>query len=312
MTIGPEHEQPQPGGNVFSVAFGDAGTGVYGLVRAGEESGMGLLFAGAEPVLVREEGARVETVEPLRRWRASLEGVFDVEVEALSPPARLSLGEMDGYEQLCRVRGTAQGAPVDCLGQRGHAWGRTDWSKLELARTVTAWLDERTAVALSAVRPASARHHADESIAAAVVVGGAPVPGRRPAPEHDLRRRRAATSTPASSCGSPTATASSRTAPPARCAAARRWKSGACGWTARSSSGAWRAASASAGTTSCVARDQGRHLGLLRRADDAAHRRVRQGHVGERPARSRRSATRCSARARSTARTRCSTSSAGA
>jgi hypothetical protein len=118
----------------------------------------------------------VETLEPLRRWRASLEGAFDVEVEALAPPAELAVGDMEGYEQLCRVRGTAQGRAVDCLGQRGHAWGRADWSKLELARTVTAWLDDRTAVALSAVRPTSAKHHADEAIAAAVVLGGTPVP----------------------------------------------------------------------------------------------------------------------------------------
>jgi hypothetical protein len=188
VTIGPEHEQPQARGagesDTVTVAFGDPGANLFGLARTsagdGEQSSTGILFAGTEPVAVRAEGARIETVEPLRRWRATFDGAFDLEVEALAPPARVALGGIDGYEQLCRVRGTVtaggEGRRVDALGQRGHSWGRADWAKLELARTVTAWLDDRTAVTLSALRPASADHHADESIAACVVLDGTPVP----------------------------------------------------------------------------------------------------------------------------------------
>ena len=175
MTIGPEHEQPQDGSDVFSVAFGDPNAGVYGLVRTSDESAMAIVFAGDEPAAVRPDGARIETVEPLRRWRATVDGASELDVEALAPAAQLSVGGMDGYDQLCRVRGTVQGRRVDCLGQRGHAWGHADWSKLELARTVTAWLDEGTAVTLSAVRPTSAKHHADEAIAASVILDGAQV-----------------------------------------------------------------------------------------------------------------------------------------
>jgi hypothetical protein len=162
--------------DVLSVAFGDPDGGLYGLVRTTEESAMGILFAGSEPVVVRDAGAHIETVERERRWRASLDGVFALDVEALAPPAELRLDGVEERQQLCRVRGEAQGRRVDCLGQSGHARGRADWSKLELARTVTAWLDDRTGVTLSALRPASAKHHGDEAIAAAVVVGGEPVP----------------------------------------------------------------------------------------------------------------------------------------
>ena len=170
MTFGPEHEQPQARrddeSDSVTVAFGDRDAGVYGLARValggGEQSGMGILFDGTEPVAVRTEGVAVEVVEPLRRWQATFDGVFDLEVEALSEPVDASVGGSTGYEQLCRVRGSAGGRRVECLGQRGHSWGRADWSKLELARTVSAWMDDATAVTLSAARPSSAKHHADE------------------------------------------------------------------------------------------------------------------------------------------------------
>jgi hypothetical protein len=183
VTIGPEHEQPQGRGegesDSVTVAFGDRGAEVYGLARialgGGESSGMGILFEGTQPVAVQPEGVSIEVVEPLQRWRATCEGVFDLEVEALSSPAEVSVGDTDGYEQLCRVHGTARGRSIDCLGQRGHSWGRADWSKLELARSVSAWLDEKTAVTVSAVRPTSAKHHGDETVAAHLVLDGTPL-----------------------------------------------------------------------------------------------------------------------------------------
>ena len=182
MTIGPEHEEPQARGDAESdsvtVAFGDREQQVYGLARTalggGESSGMGILFEGTEPA-VRTEGVVVEVVEPLHRWRATCEGLFDLDVEALSGPVEVEVGGTRGYEQLCRVRGTAGSRRLDCLGQRGHSWGSADWSKLELARTVSAWLDDRTAITLSAVRDASAKHHADEAVAAHLVLDGTPV-----------------------------------------------------------------------------------------------------------------------------------------
>ena len=186
--IGPEHEQPRARGrdesDAFTIAFGDPEAQVYGLARtsssAEESSGMGIVFAGRDVDAVRAEGVTIEVVEPLRRWRATFEGSFSLELEATGEPAEVVVGDMQGYEQLCRVRGTVTVGgterQVDCLGQHGHAWGRVDWSKLQLARTVTAWLDDQTGVTLSALRPSSAKHHADETVAAHVVLGGAPVP----------------------------------------------------------------------------------------------------------------------------------------
>ncbi|HEX2084443.1 MAG TPA: hypothetical protein VHF89_02060 [Solirubrobacteraceae bacterium] len=155
-----------------SVAFGDRAAGLYGVAR----TGMGILFDGDEPVAVRTDGVRIDGGDPQQPWRATLDGVFELEVEALASPAEVALGGISGYEQLCRVRGTAGGRSVDCLGQRGRSWGRLDLSKLALARTVSAWLDEQTAVTVSAIRDQSAKHHADEEIAAHLVLGGNPVP----------------------------------------------------------------------------------------------------------------------------------------
>ena len=205
--VGPEHEAPQASGDgasdAWTFAFGDPSARVYGMARLGhvpgappQRSGMGLVFEGTDPVAVRAEGSsadeapagvRAETLEPLRRWRVRFEDGFDLEVEALGPPAALEAGHpvaktggMLGYEQLCRFRGTVRGATVDCLGQRGHSWGAPDWSKLALTRSISAWLDTETAVSVSTVRPASAKHHADEAVAATLVQSGHPVPVAEP------------------------------------------------------------------------------------------------------------------------------------
>ena len=187
MDVGPQHEQPQLDGegsvDAVTIAFGDPGRRLYGLARVGlpGPTGMGVLFEGPDVVAVETEGVTVETVEPLRRWRARFADYFTVELDALSPPAALAgdhpaarAGGMSGYEQLCRVRGTVEDRPVDCLGQRGHSWGRPDWDRIALARTVSAWLDPETAVTVTAVRPVKAKHHADEAVAAYVVSGGVP------------------------------------------------------------------------------------------------------------------------------------------
>jgi hypothetical protein len=138
-------------------------------------------------------GLRCSVVEPLARWRVAFaaEGGdgFELEFEAVGEPAELfaddpvaRLGGMAGYDQPCRVRGTVRAGGrerrVDCLGQRGHAWGEPHWERIELARTVTAWTADGPAAALTAVRPAGARHHAEEAVWAAMWEAHGPLPIR--------------------------------------------------------------------------------------------------------------------------------------
>ncbi len=212
MTIGPEHEAPRHAdgagfSDAVTVAFGDPAAELYGVARLGladgGASGLVILFWRGEPVAVAAEGGvevsapsswdevsaaglDTTTLEPLRSWRlqyAGDEASFDLELEALGAVAELAsdhpvarAGGMAGYEQPLRARGTAQVGDaritVDGLGQRGHSWGAPDWKRIELARSVSAWLGDDLAVSLTAIRPASGHDHAAEALAAAIIERG--------------------------------------------------------------------------------------------------------------------------------------------
>lgn len=210
--VDPTLEAPQADAattDAVTFSFGDRDAELYGIARAGlsvgpegtpQASGLALLFAGREPVTARAAGGldvaeltwgavdaggvRTTVEEPLRSWRVAFAAEdgrtgFDLTFTALSDPAWLdatspvgALGGMQGYEQLCHVRGSvrARGGDraVDCLGQRGHSWGAPDWERLSLVRTVSAWMDDDLGVSMSAIRGAKADHHDEEAIGAAL------------------------------------------------------------------------------------------------------------------------------------------------
>src|SRR5436305_12241500 len=178
--IDAEHEGPRPAAgpgfnDAVTFAFGDGEGELFGLARIGLQPGppstasaLALMFAEGEVAAALAEGeaevadpawtaievagVRMEILEPLREWRVTATAAgdgFDLRFTAACPPIELGaddpaarLGGMEGYEQLCRVEGSAKigGAArtVACLGQRGHAWGTPRWQELELARTVSA------------------------------------------------------------------------------------------------------------------------------------------------------------------------------
>jgi len=193
--------------DAVTFAFGDAAAKLYGLARVshGAEgpNGLAVLYAGGQPVAasagggsatgdpptwdsVEAAGVQVGVQQPLEAWTltyAGKEGALDLRFEACSAPAVLDAedpvaraGGMQGYEQLCRVTGTASHGgrthQVRCLGQRGQLWGNPDWSRIELARTVSVWLGEDRAVTLTAVRPAKSKGHLDEALSAHVFESG--------------------------------------------------------------------------------------------------------------------------------------------
>ena len=209
--------------DAVTFAFGDAGTGLYGLARLGlsaaaegvKASALAVLFAGHEPVAAQARGGLEvppgtgweslavaglsATVEaPLERWTVRLESTgadaghgFELAFEALGPPAELeaddpvaSAGGMIGYEQLCRVHGTVRVGnrvrEVECLGQRGHAWGEPDWERIDATRSVAAWLGNGSGLALTAIRPADAGDHAAEPVWAALLDPGGAVAVQEP------------------------------------------------------------------------------------------------------------------------------------
>jgi len=208
-SVDPGLEAPRPAtgpgfSDAVTFAFGDAAAGVFGIARAGlaggTASGLALLFAGRETAAARAEGG-VEvahpsweaidaggvttTVEaPLERWGVRFDGGpdggFALGFEALGAAAPIAGGGMEGYEHLCRVRGTVRvgdrSVEVDCLGQRGHQWGEPDWDRMAMARTIGAWMSPDLAVVMGAFRAAGATDHARDEVAAVVLEGAPPRP----------------------------------------------------------------------------------------------------------------------------------------
>lgn len=219
-------------GDAVTFAFGDPAQGVYGSARLGLvpgepvlASGLGLLFRDGELVAVDAAGGieleeadwsavqagdvRATIERPLEAWQVDYDGDdggFALRFEAIGPPAELGSGAvaasaagLRGYEQLCRVHGSVrcgeQRLRVDCLGQRGHQWGAPDWERIALARTVAAWFDGETGVALASVRPDGAAGHAAEATTACLLDEEAATPVAEPllstTLDGDGRQRRA-------------------------------------------------------------------------------------------------------------------------
>lgn len=214
MSISAADEAPRTGEDLafrdaVTFSFGDPVVDLFGLARLGlgadGASGSAVIYHGdavagasmqttAEPVIadtwdeVRAAGVSSTVVTPLATWTVrfeSDEAGFDLRFEAASAPAVLDadepvarMGGVEGYEQLCNVTGTVRlgrrSVAVRCLGQRGHLWGAPDWSRIELARTLSAWMGPDRAVHLTAVRPAKAKHHDEETIAGFLIDGGEP------------------------------------------------------------------------------------------------------------------------------------------
>ncbi len=193
-------------GDAVTFAFGDPAQGLYGSARLGLVPGepllasaLGLLFRGGELVAVDAVGGveladadwtalevgevRATVERPLEAWTVAYDGDdggFELRFEALGEPAELGSGPvaassagLRGYEQLCSVTGTVrcgeERSRVACLGQRGHQWGAPDWERIALARTVAAWFEDGSGVALAGVRPDDAVSHAEEAVTACLL-----------------------------------------------------------------------------------------------------------------------------------------------
>lgn len=235
MSVTAADEQPRTSDDpafrdAVTFSFGDAAAELYGLARVGigggAASGFAVVYAGSDLAgasteaqvaldapdtwdAVRAAGVRCTVATPLESWALEYAGndvTFELSFEALSAPAALDpegaiaqVGGMEGYEQLCAVTGSVRHGgrshSVRCLGQRGHGWGTPDWSRIELARTLSAWMGADRAVTLTAVRPAKAKHHDAEAVGGFLIDRGEPVaifdPRLSTTYDSELRQRRA-------------------------------------------------------------------------------------------------------------------------
>ena len=235
MTVVATDENPRASDDpafrdAVTFSFGDPVAQLYGLARVGigggGASGFAVVYAGEELAgastqaqaavdvpetwdPVNAAGVHCTIITPLQSWTVhydGADGAFDLRFEALSAPAVLDpegpvtrAGGMQGYEQFCSVTGHVRHGgrahPVRCLGQRGHGWGTPDWSRIELARTLSAWMGADRAVTLTAVRPAKAKHHDAEAVGGFHINRGQPEaifdPRLSTTYDGELRQRRA-------------------------------------------------------------------------------------------------------------------------
>ena len=161
-------------------AFADARAERYGVARAGPAGARVLLFAGRAPPWRRARtprsacGARRRLARALRRrGRRGFALDFSPLADAVERPGAA------GDDQPCRVTGTVRAdgreLAVKALGQRSRTASEPDWDRVALARSVSVWT-EPAAAALSATRPAAARHHAEEATSGALWERGVVVP----------------------------------------------------------------------------------------------------------------------------------------
>jgi hypothetical protein len=144
-----------------SLAFFDGERELHGSLR----SGVAVLFEG--------EGARALADQPeIERdgdsWRAACGDDVELTFEPFSPA--VDLGGATG--RLCRVRGRAAGAEVECLGTAGETTEPPPWSELDAFRTVSAVFDEEHAVLAVARRPRGSLGHGQELVTAHLLAAG--------------------------------------------------------------------------------------------------------------------------------------------
>jgi len=147
----------------LSLAFFDPEHGLYGTARAGatllfDGEGSNVLPAGPE---VQRDG---------ERWKAALEGAFELELEPVAEAAKL--GGVNAH--LCSVTGKVGATKVRCLGTVGETRKPPEWEQLDALRSLSAAFDGQNAVLALASRPRGVPGHGDEKVAAWLLRDGEP------------------------------------------------------------------------------------------------------------------------------------------
>lgn len=149
--------------SAVSLAFFDPASGLHGTARAG----MTLLFEGSAPTTL-PEGPEI-LPEPDGGHRARLDDRLDLVFEPARGP--VSLGELTQVT-VCRVRGTALGRRIDCLGTAGETLEAPRWAELDAIRTVSALFDAEHALLAVSRRPRGAPGHGQELTVSSLFSGG--------------------------------------------------------------------------------------------------------------------------------------------
>jgi hypothetical protein len=146
----------------FALSFFDADRNLYGTAR----SGATVVFEGRKPVALGQ-GPNVESDG--NGWRAELAGRLSLQLEPITEEIDLGLATA----RVCRVHGEVEGRKIDCLGTFSVTTAAPRWEELDALRSVSALVDERTALLALARRPRDAPGHGDEEVRAVLLQDGA-------------------------------------------------------------------------------------------------------------------------------------------
>jgi hypothetical protein len=158
-----------------TLAFGDLDAGLWGAAWGGADP---FVAIGALDSADSSLGglARIDGSSATDDWTVSGQGT-ELTVSPRSEPARSP--EIDGFDQLCRVRGhfVLDGAEhqVDSLGRRGIR-PELDLQAFETIRDVSAWFEPDEGIALTALRPRGVAGHDHDIVVASVFEAAGALP----------------------------------------------------------------------------------------------------------------------------------------
>jgi hypothetical protein len=144
-----------------SLSFFDPSRRLHGIARAG----LTLLFEGANPSAL---GGAPTIGRHGETYSAELEDRLRLEFEPVSDFAQLAGSRV----RVCRVGGTVDGAPIDCLGTAAETVSPPEWDGLDALRAVSALFEPGHAVLAVARRPRGALGHGHELVSAVLVADG--------------------------------------------------------------------------------------------------------------------------------------------
>jgi hypothetical protein len=152
-----------------TVTFGSLDDGLWGAAWFADEPRLLLGTPGGDGVVMSGSLAGSESTED---WTLTGDGVELSITGAAEPIHDRFDGGADGFDQLSRVHGTVTHGGVDielgCLGRRATRTG-LELSRYRSIRDISMWFEPDEGVALTALRPRKAKHHAKDVVVAAVL-----------------------------------------------------------------------------------------------------------------------------------------------
>jgi hypothetical protein len=145
----------------ISLGFFDPAHDVHGTLR----SGVAIVYEGGAG---RTLDGQPELSSDGTVYRARCGEDVELEFEPFSPAAELTGASV----RICRVRGTAVGREIECLGTVGETREPPAWSDLDAVRLVSAVFDEEHALVGMARRPRGVKGHGHELVTAYLLSAG--------------------------------------------------------------------------------------------------------------------------------------------